>query len=718
MAPPRAVDNQRKPVLSNTSSAPHPLLARSRFTPTGAIVALAARAGAFIAALAILFMTAATVYDVYMRYFLNRPTTWATEISTYALIACIFVGAAFTHLTGNNVRVELLLARLRPDRARALELVNAWLALLYSALIGWQAVLMVRSDYVNGARIFSLLLTPTWMPKAPIAVGVCLLAIAVAAEIDRLSGDEPQWRRSVPYALFGVTLALLVTFGPAPPLFPGTRFDLGSVAIFVAVLAGAFLSNGRKVGLLLLAIAAMSIASFELGKALGPGFLSILLFVALLVYLAMGLRIAFALGMVGVLAIYFLTPVPFPLTLADRIWSGVNSFSLTAVPLYVLMGAFLVRSGLSNELFSVMARLLRRLPGGLAHAATVGCAIFAAVSGSSVATAATIGTVACPEMTRRGYSPKLTFGTVAAGGTLGILIPPSVPMIIYATTVGVSVVQLFIAGVLPGILMTLLFMLVILGWALLYPDAAPALPRDAGMPLTRDSVIDSGLVIALILLLIASLYAGLATASETGAVGAFLAFVICWLRRRLRRRVIEEVFVETVIVTSFIFLIVSGANVVTFGFDYLKISQAIMMAATGANVDRWLVFVIIIGVYVVLGAFLDSISMLVLTLPVVFPVIRSLGFDPIWFGVVLVIMSEIGLIHPPMGMNLYVLQGVGKNVPMRTIAIGALPFLAMMFVTVFILCLAPEIALFLARHLQLTAPNAPAAASAASPAAS
>ncbi|TXL76423.1 TRAP transporter large permease subunit [Vineibacter terrae] len=676
-----------------------PLRAAGYLEPGRAVV-MVASLFAWLAALGVVFMTVATVYDVCVRYFLNSPTTWATEVSTYVLIATIFFGAAYTHLADGNVRVSVILARLRPEAARDLGIITAWLGLLYVGIAGWQSVLMVISDYQNGARIFSLLLTPSWMPKAPIAIGLCLLAAALVAEIDRLSPHRPRWQRLAPYAIFAAVAALLVAFGTHPPVLPGTRFDLGSIAILLAVTAGAFLAGGPRVGASVLAIAAASIALFVFGKSLGAGFLTAMLFVGIVFFLAIGVRIAFALALVGMLAVYFLTPAPFPITLPDRAWSGVNSFSLTAVPLYVLMGAFLVRSGLSNELFSVMAKLLARLPGGLAHAATAGCAVFAAVSGSSVATAATVGTVACPEMIRRGYSEKLSYGTVAAGGTLGILIPPSVPMIIYATSVGVPVAKLFIAGILPGLLMTLFFMMVILAWALTYPAAAPALPRGTKIDLTRDSAIDSGLVVLLILLIIVSLYAGLATASETGALGAFLAFAICWGRHRLDRSVISAALLETVVVTSFIFLIVVGANIITFGFDYLKISQKLMAAAVDAEVHRWLVFLIIVLVYIVLGAFLDSISMLVLTLPVVFPVIQALGFDPIWFGVVLVIMAEVGLIHPPMGMNLFVLQGIGKGVAMRTIAVGALPFLGAMFLTVVVLCLFPEIALFLTRHLE------------------
>jgi tripartite ATP-independent transporter DctM subunit len=439
---------------------------------------------------------------------------------------------------------------------------------------------------------------------------------------------------------------------------------------------------------------------FVLARDAGTGTVTLLLFAAIAIYLAIGLRIAFALAIVGLLAIYLLLPAPFPMTVAERTWSGVNSFSLTAVPLYVLMGALLVRSRLSDQLFVVMARLLAPLPGGLAHAATAGCGIFAAVSGSSVATAATVGSVACPEMTRRGYSPALTYGSVAAGGTLGILIPPSVPMIIYATTVGVSVVELFIAGVLPGILMMLLFMVVILGWVLLNPAAAPRIPRGQATPVTRDSIVDSALVLLLIAMVIGSLYGGVATASETGAVGAAIALLFCALRGRLSVAMSWASLVETVTVTSFIFLIVVGASVLAYGFDFLKVSQQAMALATESGLSRWMVFVAIVAVYVVLGMFLDSISMLVLTLPVVFPLAQSLGFDAIWLGVILVIMAEIGLITPPVGMNLFVLQGIARDIRLATIAAGALPFLGAMLVTVLLLCIWPEIALLMPAALR------------------
>jgi tripartite ATP-independent transporter DctM subunit len=648
----------------------------------------------------IVFLCLATVYDVLARYIFNQPTTWATEVSTYVLVAAVFLGAAHTHLVGGHVRVDVLLHRLRGEARRTALLTVAWIGLLVSVIMGWQSALMVLSDYQNGSRIFSLLLTPTWMPKLPIAVGLIVLSGAILVEIERVADVKVVWRRWLPYGLFLAIALVLVTFRTQLPTLGSTRFEAGSLLVLLGVYIGAFVSGGPKVlaGVVLATVGGFCMT--YLGQEFGLGFVTAMLGVAIALALASGIRIAFALAFVGLLAIYFLTPVPFPLTVADRTWSSVNSFSLTAVPMFVLMGAFLVRSGLSKELFAVMARLLVRLPGGLAHAATAGCGLFAAVSGSSVATAATIGAVAGPEMIRRGYDPSLTYGTVAAGGTLGILIPPSVPMIIYGTAVGVPVSTLFIAGVLPGILMMACFAAVILLWTWISPAAAPAVDRRELASLSIRSYVDTGLLVLLIVLVVLTLYLGIATPSETGAIGAFVAFLICIFRGRVDWATIRDSMNETVVVTSFILLIVVGANIITFGFDYLKVSQALMAAATTAAVQPWIVLLIILLVYLVLGMFLDSISMLVLTLPVVFPLATSLGFDPVWLGIILVIMAEVGLITPPVGMNLFVLQGISRGVTIRVIAVGALPFIGAMFVTVALLCVFPEIALWLTRDLK------------------
>ncbi len=661
-----------------------------------AVEAIVAGCGA-LAIAATVAMLLSTIYDVGARYFFNSPTAWATEISTYLLIALVFLGAGSTQLANANVRIDILLTRLAPPARATLEAIGDWIAFVTIALMAWQAVLQVANDWKNGARIFSLLLTPSWLPKTPIAIGLVVLALAMLHELTRAGSQRAQ--RIAPWIIAAAVVVILAALGAAPPNVPGTVFDAGSALVLAAIWVCAGLVHGRHVAGWVIALTAGAGLTLLGARDAGFGVLCALIGAAIVLYLAIGVRIAFGMAFVGLLAVYFLLPRPFPLTLADRTWSSVNSFALTAVPLFVLMGAVLVRSGLSDQLFSLMARLLSRLPGGLAHAGTAGCAVFAAVSGSSVATAATIGTVACPEMIRRGYSERLTYGSIAAGGTLGILIPPSVPMIIYGTTVGVPVTTLFIAGIIPGLLMMLLFMAVILAWAILAPGAAPRATSTRQETLSAAAVLDVVMVVLLIALTILSLYLGVATPSETAAVGAFLALVLSAARGRLTMALMRGAFEETVTVTSFIFLIVVGANLVTFGFDYLKLSQLLMSAATSATVDRWTIFVIVVLVYIVLGMFLDSISMLVLTLPVVFPLMKQLGFDPVWFGIILVIMAEIGLITPPVGMNLFVLQGIGRGVSIRTIALGALPFLLAMLVTVLALCIEPQIALWLTRAM-------------------
>ena len=662
---------------------------RRPVTHAATVIEALARSLFWLAALGVGAIALITSYDVFMRYVLNSPTAWATEISTYLLVAVTFCGAGETLLRDGHVRVDIVLNRLPADARAAALVAVAWLGLLVAAIMAWQSCLLVLSDYRTGARLFSLLLTPSWMPKLPIAVGLIVLVASMLVEIERLCA--PAARRNLPYVIFAGLAVVLAVLGPHPPAVLGTPFDLGSLLVLLCVIAGAWTSGGWRVAGVVALIAAVGCLGIYFSSRWVPDAVIPVLISLILLSLAAGIRITFALTFAGLCSIYFLTPIPFPVTVADRAWNSVNGFELTAVPMYVLMGSLIVRSGLSRELFSVLARVLARLPGGLAHAGIVGCAVFAAVSGSSVATAATIGSVACPEMTDRGYRPRLAYGSIAAGGTLGILIPPSVPLIIYGILVGAPVTQLFMAGILPGILLTLVFMGLIVGWVLIDREAAPAMSHLDEHPLTLSSFVDTGIVVVLIVMVIATLYAGVATPSEVGALGAVFAFIACVLRFRMTPARLKDALAETVVTTSFIFLIVVGANVLTFAFDFLKISQHLMAVVASASLNRWLVLALVLALYIVLGMFLDSISMLVLTLPVVYPLTQQLGFDPIWLGIILVIMAEVGLITPPVGMNLFILQGVGKDIPVRDIALGALPFIAAMMVVIVVLCIFPAI---------------------------
>ncbi len=659
------------------------------------------RATGYLSAGLLLTMLGMICFDVFMRYVLNAPTTWATEISTYVLVAIALLGTAYTQRVDGHIRVEVLLLNLDETARRRLLLVTAWIGLVFLAFAGWQAVVMVWENYVNGTRIFSLLYTPIYLPQIPIALGLFAFALALLAEIRRLSPDMAAWRDPAMVALIVVLAAGLWLMGARPAKAFGTSFDWGSLWIATGAAVAVLLWSGWRTCLTVLGVFVAAALLFHLARGADIGTVVAIQAVVTLGLLALGVPVSLALGLIGLLGIYFLLPSPAPITIAERSWDSINSFTLTAVPMFVLMGALLLRSGLSDQVFDAMVKWLGRFPGGIAHAGVGACGVFAAVSGSSLATAATMGMVACPEMLKRGYSPRLAYGSIAAGGTLGILIPPSVAMIIYGSTVGAPIATLFIAGIVPGVLLVLGFMAVVFIWAVLRPAAAPLSERYDWQTKTRAllQILPITLLIAGVL---GALYAGIATPTEAGAMGAAAALLICLARGRLDGPTLLTVLLETVKVTSFLFVIIIGASILTYSFDYLRLPTLLVEAVRDANLSPWMVMLAISLLYIVLGMFIDSISMMVMTLPVLFPLVVAVGFDPIWFGVVLVILMEIGLITPPVGVNLFVLRGLSGDVAMKEIVYGVIPFMLLMMAAVVLLYVAPGLATWLPAQMITT----------------
>ena len=645
-----------------------------------------------MAAAALLAMLAIICFDVLMRYVFNSPTTWATEIATYLLVAIAFLGMAYTHLQGAHIRMDFLISAVSPITRTTLTLIAEWLGFIFVAFAAWQSVVMTWENFVNGTRIFSLLYTPVYLPQIPIAIGFIAFGLAILANILRHSPPRaPAWLVPAFVVVLAAALALL---GARPALAFGGPFDWGSILIVAATLVVAGVLSGWRVLFGVVAILLGVAVVLVVGRDVGPGSVIAIEAAITLFFLAIGVRVGLALGLVGLTSLYFLLSSPAPITLAERSWQSVNSFTLTAVPMFVLMGALLLRSGLSEQVFEALAKWMGRFPGGIAHAGVGACTIFAAVSGSSLATAATMGIVACPEMEKRGYNPKLAYGSIAAGGTLGILIPPSIAMIIYGSTVGAPVATLFIAGIVPGALLALSFMGVVFVWALIDRNAAPRGERFSWR--ARFAALLDILPIALLIgAVLGVLYAGVATPTEAGAMGAMAALAICYFRRRLDRVVLLEVLLETVRVTAFLFLIIVGAAILTHSFDYLRLPKILVEAVTAADLSPLLVMIAISLVYIVLGMFIDSISMMVMTLPVIFPVVVGMGFDPIWFGVVVVILMEIGLITPPVGMNLFALRGIGERASMTDIVHGVIPFALIMVLGVVLLYWQPGLATWL-----------------------
>ncbi|WP_374442710.1 TRAP transporter large permease [Stella sp.] len=422
-----------------------------------------------------------------------------------------------------------------------------------------------------------------------------------------------------------------------------------------------------------------------------------LYFGVMLVLLFGGVWIAVSLGAAGVFGIWMVRPALLG-GIESVVWNTVDSFVLTAVPLFLFMGAVILHSGISSRFYRSLAIWLTGVPGGLAQANIAACGIFAALCGSSVATAAAVGAIAIPEMKRRGYGIRPTTGTLAAGGTLGILIPPSIPFIIYGSTIGESVGKLFIAGIVPGIMMALAFMLFLGIQARFIPDQLPASGERPTLRQRSAALFDLVPVVGLILVVIGGIYAGLMTPTEAAGIGAAGAVVVAALYRQLTFAVLRRSLLDTLRTNAMILFIVIGAQILSFALVSAGIPRAIVATINALDAAPYMVLLLVVAMYLILGCLVDALSLMLLTLPVVHPVMMAAGFDPIWFGVVLVILLEIGLITPPVGVNLFVIQGMAGTT-LGEVGWGSLPYVLLLLGGVLALTLVPDIALWLPRQL-------------------
>ena len=418
-------------------------------------------------------------------------------------------------------------------------------------------------------------------------------------------------------------------------------------------------------------------------------------FLALFVLLAARMPIGLAMMTVGAAGIAFLnSPIAAMNNLGSFAYSYSAVFTLSVIPLFVLMGAFASVSGMGADMYRTAYSFVGHRRGGLAAATIIACAGFAALSGSSIAAAATMGKVSLPEMDRYNYSPRLATGSIAAGGTLGILIPPSTVLIVYALLTEQSVGRLFLAGFLPGLLLTVLFVATVFIVAILNPDAGPPGER-VPMGERFKTLFGSGALIFVVLIVIGGIYAGVFTVTEAAAVGAGLTFLHSIWTRRLTIKKFFDAILDTIKTTAMVFFILIGAH---FFAPFLALTRIPVNLADWIGdlaIPAFAILMVIIIVYIVLGTFMEGFAMMVLTVPIVLPIIMTLGYDPIWFGIVMVVVLEMGLISPPVGLNVFVVKGVAPNVPLGEVYWGILPFWLAMGVCVMLLVAFPQIALIL-----------------------
>jgi C4-dicarboxylate transporter DctM subunit len=425
--------------------------------------------------------------------------------------------------------------------------------------------------------------------------------------------------------------------------------------------------------------------------------LSILLviFMAVLILVFAGIEIGFALMVIGIISLIIFPHKPLFQPIAEVCWSQLDSFTLTALPLFIFMGELMTHGQISEQLYQAAEKWLSHLPGGLANANIGSCAVFAALSGSSIATAAAIGSVAIPAMGSRGYNTRLIFGSLGAGGTLGILIPPSITMILYGYLGNVSIGKLFIGGVIPGILLAAAFILYIIFWSWRSPSIAP---RLAQRPSWRDrlySLPNAAPSLLLIVIVLGSIYMGVATPTEAAAVGASGALMINIFQRQLSLHMLQKCLRSTAYTTAMIGLIMIGAMMVAFALHFLRIPIVLSEAIVASGINRYVAVALVNLLIYVLGCFIDGISIIIIMTPILIAAMTTLGFDLVWFGIIFTINIEVSLLTPPVGMNLFVLKGIAPHVEMNDIIMGVLPYVGILTLGIIALTIWPQLATWL-----------------------
>jgi tripartite ATP-independent transporter DctM subunit len=422
---------------------------------------------------------------------------------------------------------------------------------------------------------------------------------------------------------------------------------------------------------------------------------AVVAFLLMIGMMLVGIPIAVSMLVVGVGGGFLAFGMPFVNSMASVLWSVGNENLLTAIPLFILLGELLLRSGIADRMYVALSAWLARLPGGLLHTNIGCCALFAATSGSSVATAATIGTVALPSLHRRGYSMRDALGSLAAGGTLGILIPPSVNMIVYGSLTNNSIGKLFIAGIIPGILLTLCFMAFIFITAVARKGDTR---REATVPLAERLRLLVNLVPPLVVfgVVMGSLYFGIATATESAALGVIIALFFVWQSGKLSFALLANCFQQTARVSGMVLLIIATAFILNLTISLTGVADVLTKWVTSFGLSATAMIFALILFYLLLGMFMDVLSMQVATIPITYPIVTALGVDPIWYGIFIVLMCELGLITPPVGMNLFVVHGIRPDKGGIEDAIrGALPYAVIMIVFTVFLIYAPQVVLWL-----------------------
>ncbi|MBL0715465.1 MAG: TRAP transporter large permease subunit [Desulfosarcina sp.] len=600
-----------------------------------------------VAGLGMLIAAIITTYEVVLRHFFHSPTIWVYDISCYILIWFGFLSASYGLKEGSHIHVDILVGRMS-DRTRIpLEAISSAVVFIYASVLfvySWQMALDAYHYKEHAATILSM---PMVIVEMGMVIGSFLLSLQSLRQlIERVFKWAKGESRHIPGALNNPWLVL--------PIY-----------------------------------AVLSIMGFWL-LIVSPG---VGIVIIMLTLLMAGVPVFASLGILGTIGLYSLlgAQTGLPQTAAIGLKS-LDSSVLLAVPLYILVGQLLMDGGIGKELYDVCLKWVGHLPGGVAAATIGACAIFAAISGSSVATAATIGMVAIPEMLGYRYDKKLAYGTLASGGTLGILIPPSAAMIIYSAITDESTGALFMGGVIPGIILTILFALFAVFFCIRtgrYEKMAPFSWNDRFLVFKESFW---GLMAPVII--IVTIYTGVCTPTEAAAVAVLYALLTSLFRRKIKLKDLNKIMAQSTRTSTMILMIVVGAMQLGMLTTFLQVPQQAVALVGALDFPNWVIMIFLCIIYLILGMFLEVVSILLITMPIVYPLIIHMGYNGVWFGVFIVLLMEMALITPPVGLNIFVIQGVA-NAKMIDVIRGVLPFMVLLLAGLLLLWFFPQLALWL-----------------------
>ncbi|MBU4563120.1 MAG: TRAP transporter large permease subunit [Desulfarculus sp.] len=598
-----------------------------------------------IATLAVGAMSLPIVIDVLARILMGKSLSGVVELEEYLMVVIVFLALGYTQKSGGHIFIDLVTCKLPRKAARCLQTFSLASCSVFFGVMCWRTVLTAMHKTTEYSTMLGI---PVWTALALAAIGVAVMCLVLLQQLLRSLSENLQDR-----AWLGIILALAA--------------------------AAALLTMPTW-----LKAIPWEISRFEYGLY-GMAFLMVLLL--------SGMPIGFAMSIVGYIGLgvlgFNLTPALNSLGISP--YHTTASFILAVAPLFIFMGLLASEAGISKELFDTAYKWLGRLPGGLAMAAVAGCSGFAAVCGDSMATAVTMGSVALPEMQAKKYKSGLACGALAAGGTLGILIPPSVGFIFYALVTEESVGKLFIAGIVPGVLLALMFIAAIWIIATRHPETAP---RGEAVSFGEKLASLKGVIGMLILfvMILGGILGGFFSPTEGGAIGVVGAFLITVVRRKLTWKGLLRACEQTVFITCKLLMILIGVSILGYFMASSRLPFELANVITGSGLNRYLILGGVLLLYIILGCLMNVIPMILLTLPAIFPTILALGFDPIWFGVVTVVIMEVGQITPPVGVNVFALSSVAEGVSMGTIFSGILPFFLCMVLLIGLLIIFPPLA--------------------------